>query len=429
MNPRNNTINNVIMTLFALLLSLTTSAQWTAVNTGISDLSQGAAVLGASSTHVFSKANAKMFRSSDSGNNWSEITPPITSNPTECGYFFSSKYFAGMNSSTDCIYYTSDNGDNWTAAAGSPPLTTVVRGFLGVSATLFAYTSNKGIYKSTDGGLNWDTANTGLSNLNVITMLATGSKILAATIGGGVFVSSDNGDTWTASNTGIAGGDLNVNLLWKMGSSIYMYPQGTQAYVSSNDGASWSNWTKPNQFGGALGGPTGIYRNGSDLFLRVRHNYFNPVTFSITTTDSVYQSGNEGSSWTNITANLPSNLNGSGLLHNGSYLFTAFNSSSPSLGIYRYAAGSSPTPTSPTTNIHLTESADALVVYPNPCADVVYFSGSVVSVSFTNILGQTLIRESGILSSINTSSLPAGVYFVEAKTKQGNSYNTKLIKK
>ncbi len=390
-------------------------AQWGQVNSGILNLTSGAKLLGSSNTHLFSGTlgGQKMYRTNDNGNNWTEIQPPVTSNVPECGYFFSGKYFSGLNSSMNCVFYTTDNGTTWNSVTGGPQ-TTVVRGFSSLSGNIFAYTSNSGIYKSTDGGLNWSAANSGLTNLNVIWMETINTKLIAATIGGGLFISTDNGTTWVQSNSGIAGGDLNAEIIWKMGTTLYYTAQGGGSYSSTNEGSNWISWIKPAVMGlGVLE----IYRNGSNLYMESRH-------FSGGLRDSIYLSSNEGVAWTNITANLSaSDLNASGITEFGGFAFVAYNLGSPNLGIYRRAT---------TVGINDNEISNYVNVYPNPFSDKIILTNSsnekIKQVMIYDNLGKLLVIENKSTEFINTAELNNGLYFMEIIFSDNSTAKRKLIK-
>lgn len=387
---------NFCFVTFSLLLSSVAFSQWNQVNSGISSLTQGVKILGNTNTHIFASANAKLYRSDNYGNQWSEIQPPVALNTTECGYYFNNTYFAGMNSSQEGIFYTSDNGTTWTAGTNCPKTTTVV-GFWDLNNILFAFTTNKGIYRSTDGGISWDTANVGLSNLNVAMMSSYNNTLFAATIGGGVFVSTDNGLSWQASNTGIDSFDLNSSLIWQIGNKIAFYGQGGGYYESTDAGANWVVKTKP-LVSGPVGGIIETYRKASNLYLKTRH--FANFAFK----DSVFVTTNEGITWTNITGNLPSNLNGSGLRELGGYVFIGYNLVSPNEGIYRRNA---------LVGINEETSNNQLVVYPNPAYSSISFSGfDFSSVDLITIDGRLLQTHNKTSNTLDVSMLPAGTYFL-----------------
>ena len=61
---------------------------------------------------------------------------------------------------------------------------------------------------STDNGATWKAINSGLTNLNVLSVVENGSNIYAGTTEGGVFQSKDKGATWKAMNTGLANSSI-----------------------------------------------------------------------------------------------------------------------------------------------------------------------------------------------------------------------------
>lgn len=401
--------------LLALLVFACTAAfaQWGQVNNGISNLTFGAKLLGSSDSYLFSGtlAGAKMYRTNDNGDNWTEIAPPTAGNVPECGYFFDGKYFAGLNSSQECIFYTTNNGSSWSNVSGGPQ-TTWVRGFISLSGNIFAYTSSAGIYKSSDGS-EWESANNGLGNFNVIWMETINSKILAATIGGGVYVSSDNGNTWLQSNNGFAGTDLNATLIWRMGSSLFYMEQGGASYTSNDEGSTWAPWTKPAVMGLAV---NEIYRKGNNLYMESRH-------FAGGLRDSVYLSVNEGASWTNITENLSaSDLNASGITEFDGFTYIAYNIISPGLGIYRRGM---------ITGTDEQNYAADLNIFPNPFTDIITVSNitdlKVREINLFDSMGKKVLTDGG-KKTINTTELPDGFYILKLILEDNTTIQRKLLK-
>ena len=71
-------------------------------------------------------------------------------------------------------------------------------------ATIYAGTW-EGVFKSSDGGENWTSANEGLSGLIISTLAIdplTPTTIYASTPGRGIFKSSDGGENWVEMNEG-----------------------------------------------------------------------------------------------------------------------------------------------------------------------------------------------------------------------------------
>jgi photosystem II stability/assembly factor-like uncharacterized protein len=180
------------------------------------------------------------------------------------------------------VYRTTDNGENWSQV-NSGLTSTSVSALVFSGSTLFAGTSVGGIFRSTDYGLNWTEVNSGLSVLFINTLAVSGSNIFAgarySVTGGGVFLSTNNGDSWTY--VGLT--DYEVYSLAISGDNIFA---GTDngVFLSTNNGA---NWTEVNSDLAA-----------DDVYaLQVSDN-----NLYAGTNNGMFYSDNNGSSWTNISS-------------------------------------------------------------------------------------------------------------------------------
>lgn len=122
--------------------------------------------------------------------------------------------YAGRTSGLG-VFKSTDGGGQWSAASNGLPegnpggLGEVVRALAidpQTPGTLYAGTFQSGVYKSTDGGNQWDATNDGLGDLVILTLaidpLAPGT-LYAGTRDGGVFKSADGGTSWLAMNEGM----------------------------------------------------------------------------------------------------------------------------------------------------------------------------------------------------------------------------------
>ena len=105
----------------------------------------------------------------------------------------------------------------------------------------FSGTGSEGIYRSINNGVNWSAVYD--TNLNFTGLATIGNKIFAGAfrfVGrpstGGVFVSSNYGVTWDHADSGLT--DHAVNALVASGTNLYA---GTNsgAFASTDEGASW----------------------------------------------------------------------------------------------------------------------------------------------------------------------------------------------
>jgi photosystem II stability/assembly factor-like uncharacterized protein len=162
----------------------------------------------------------------------------------------------------------------WQKTAG--PAGMNVNTFYQRGDVLFAGTTPRGVFKSSDHGVTWVAANNGITERNVFSLTAN-SQFLFAGTDSGVFRSPDNGVTWQRANFGIESKFV-YSFLFANG---FLFA-GTSGglYKSSNNGASWTD------------------ANGSALNSSIIHD----ITFSaphlIASADNlIFYSDDNGNSW------------------------------------------------------------------------------------------------------------------------------------
>ncbi len=174
-------------------------------------------------------SNLAVYKSTDDGNTWVEISNGLAACPNSCSVKFirtdpvyPNILYVGVENSrqdpalgdvrTIIVYKSVDGGETWNKIHTGPfgwfydafaidPVN---------QSTLFLSTDD-GIFKSTDGGAHWAKADTGLSGLLIpaIAVDPVNDQIVyAGTIGHGVYRSLDGGATWVAFNYGLS--SLNV---------------------------------------------------------------------------------------------------------------------------------------------------------------------------------------------------------------------------
>src|SRR6266498_3087728 len=198
------------------------------------------------SSRVLAATTQGLVRSTDGGESWStygnvnDSFYTLVTDPSSA-----TTLYAG-NVSGSGIFKSTDSGAHWTTinkglpsnqgATGALPL---VLGF-GVDpahpATVYAGTYGNGLYRSTDGGSNWSSVNTGMRTAYV-TAFAFGpsSTLSAATIGGGVYRSADGGGTWDPSSAGLDVGIVN-SILANATAPVTVYAALFDGVYGSSDG-------------------------------------------------------------------------------------------------------------------------------------------------------------------------------------------------
>lgn len=144
----------------------------------------------------------------------------------------------------------------WERTAGPPGLTVTV--IYKTNNIVYAGTDTQGIYKSTDGGLNWTAANHGIDRARISDIIASGPNVLAAASSScstftNIFKSTDNGTTWTPTS-GLDGKVVEAFAI--KGSVIYatngLGLGGDGVWRSTDNGNTWQVVSSPIKNGGEM---------------------------------------------------------------------------------------------------------------------------------------------------------------------------------
>ena len=181
--------------------------------------------------------NNYFIKTTDGGDTWAPIT--VGSNVwyyTDVEFWDEDNGVAAayMNSSAQAVFITDDGGDTWIAATSG-----IAANLMGIcyadENTLFAVTAGANVYKSTDGGHNWNTP----SNLGAILRGVDFADTDFGVIGAEekMFYTTDGGDNWGTYITGYE----NFYAI-KAFSDGRAYVGGTDEniYFTDNYGSSWT---------------------------------------------------------------------------------------------------------------------------------------------------------------------------------------------
>jgi hypothetical protein len=123
--------------------------------------------------------------------------------------------FAGTNKG---VFMSTDNGVNWRRVNSGITLSSYVYCLAIIGADLFAGTNN-GVFLSHDKGENWTKVNSGLTVTTIQSLLVNGTNIFAGTNDGRIFMSSNKGQKWNEIDSSLM--DYVVNVLAVSGTDLF----------------------------------------------------------------------------------------------------------------------------------------------------------------------------------------------------------------
>ena len=224
----------------------TTGGSWTAVNTGLPAANMN--FIGTDATNkVFiapNVATGSVYRSINDGASWSLVSSTMFTTTFNCFAVSSSgKIYAGASG----IFRSADSGDNWSDMNTNLHAPKAITCFTCTKNGVLFVGSRYGPWRSSDNGNTWQLKNTGIAHLTTLQIMenAAGNILCHAinnTPKGAIYRSTDNGDTWTlvAAN----GCDQYTKLKQHRSDTIWAssrFSGTTSLSYSINNGATWIN--------------------------------------------------------------------------------------------------------------------------------------------------------------------------------------------
>jgi photosystem II stability/assembly factor-like uncharacterized protein len=224
-------------------------ANWTAINTGITlpmHIQNGLTVHPLSSTLVFAGDyyGDGLYRSANSGNSWSLVLPDtsiraVVGSPITPGLVLAGDRYAGA-------YRSLNWGSTWASISQTAGLTDTNVNVITFRSTA-PYTAYLGtaqsIFVSRDGGSTWQYRSDLPSAIFALKpMPTTPTKLFAGTFNDGVYTSTNDGLTWSPANTGLPTNEWITSLAFDpfTPTIVYAGAWSGQVYRSENSGASWT---------------------------------------------------------------------------------------------------------------------------------------------------------------------------------------------
>lgn len=138
------------------------------------------------------------------------------------------------------LFRSTDGGMNWSSISSKVNNYQVFVVKTSPAGVVFAGT-NRSIYKSTDQGLNWSLSNSGLPSINYvedITFDGTGNVYISASVLG-VYKSTNNGNSWFAINNGLPANPNIRHIEFTSTNTLFSVDQNAGIYKSTDLGISW----------------------------------------------------------------------------------------------------------------------------------------------------------------------------------------------
>ena len=203
----------------------------------------------ATPTTIYAAATLNgVFKSTDSGANWSAVGEPGDPAFNISGFTIGGTgTLYALACCSNEVFRSADGGQTWAGSSsgleGSSRRPGAIRVDPGTASTVYVGTTGEGVFKSVDSGVTWNASNTGIADKNVTTIAidpSAPSTLYAGTLSDGVFKSTDSGGSWVAVNTGLT--TLRIErLLVDPATPLTLYA-GTDddgVFKSSDGGASW----------------------------------------------------------------------------------------------------------------------------------------------------------------------------------------------
>jgi photosystem II stability/assembly factor-like uncharacterized protein len=218
--------------------------------------SDGAFSFSSSGSTIYLGSASKVFKSTDLGATWIDMSNGLGNGGIEALLYDGTTLFAGTPADAAGIYRSTNGGQNWESAAAGLPIASEIRSMIAFGAYVFAGTQGDGIYRSSDHGNTWaktDINNPLLANALVLAFCVKDNNLFAGAING-IYKSTDGGATFERTldgfppNIGVTAYSLTAsgsNVLAAVSVSFSPSDGLDGIFYSPDDGSTWHQATLP----------------------------------------------------------------------------------------------------------------------------------------------------------------------------------------
>lgn len=172
--------------------------------------------------------------STNNGDTWTNTAPIVNGQNILCLATYGNIIYMGTN---NFVYRSTDNGSYWSKIGLSTTHAYNCFSILVNNNDIFVGTAEAGVFYSSNNGEIWSQVNTGLTTLDVRTLILSDSNIFVGTYGGGVYRSSNKGASWTPVSNGLT--NSNILSLINASNTIFAGTEHDGVFRSTDKGGNW----------------------------------------------------------------------------------------------------------------------------------------------------------------------------------------------
>lgn len=409
--------------LFACLVSVNlVNAQWSKVSFPVEN-GFNIGRLYVDGTTMWAGGTGRIFRSTDGGSNWTEVSTGLQSAITMNSDIkrLGDRVYASFSGNGNWFtYYTTDEGQTWNLDTAGWVGPGPIHIHTHKEYVLVRCESNKINYKkNTDS--KWSQLPLPDSHRTPGAMYSIGDTLVLGL--GYIAMTVDMGQNWIFRNSNPTGYPMGFfhGVCQDASNPAHLYANYQVLATSrnflvrtTNNQISWDsipmNIPKPMA-------TSSIWAKGNEVYVAYGGSFTNGDTL-----EKIYSSNDGAKTWTNITGNLyshaPFKFHSLGSLNRmNNYLYGS--GLSPQ-GIVRLEVGGS-------SSINEEEPGMALKVYPNPVQDFLWVDPTFADLKIYDTSGRCLAGLKGEESKYDLCQFAPGYYLLEA-TKGNNHYYLKIVK-
>lgn len=398
-------LNKITMpVLFFLVFCASSEAQWTQTNglagkTVFSIVKAGSLMFAGASTSVLTSGD--IYVSSDGGNNWSIVTQGLNFSGVLALIYKDNMVYAGTYE--DGLQRTTNNGASWVNININNNPQTGVFELCQSGQNIFAYT-NTGMayYVTSNNGSNWSVA-AGYTGGVTNDLLDNGTSFYAATYKG-LYLSTNNGFNWSQrQNNGLPAnpdGSKRLVALLAEGGNVFASTNNpvNSIYRSTDEG---NNWV---QMGLTL--TQNAYIKSLE---KSPGRLYAGISGANSVHTGVWSSTDQGSTWFAVNAGFPALLNVNALLRSDNVLFACTSQN----GVWK-ADINTLTPVEATGSSTVPAGFRLEQIYPNPFNPSTTVKFTVPpSLSGRNFLMRVVDLTGKVIRTLLNDDLSAGTYETE----------------